>query len=64
MPHNYILYLEVFATALAVTYFLTPLVRAGAHRFGVVDKPDERRPHKRITARGGGLEVILGVYAV
>ena len=48
-------YIVVFLTGLLVTYLLTPVVRSLATRFGVVDKPDARRPHKRITARGGGL---------
>ena len=56
-------YIAVFLTGLVVTYLLTPLVRALACRFGVVDLPNERRPHKRPTARGGGLAVVLGFYA-
>jgi UDP-GlcNAc:undecaprenyl-phosphate GlcNAc-1-phosphate transferase len=60
---NYDKYIAVFLTALVVTYLLTPLVRGMACRFGVVDLPDERRPHKYPTARGGGLAVVLGVHA-
>jgi len=56
-------YIVAFLTALVVTYLLTPLVRALASRFGIVDLPNERRPHKHPTARGGGLAVILGVNA-
>src|ERR1022692_3343530 len=56
-------YIAAFLTALVVTYRLTPLVRALAGRFGIVDLPNERRPHKHPTARGGGLAVIVGVYA-
>jgi UDP-N-acetylmuramyl pentapeptide phosphotransferase/UDP-N-acetylglucosamine-1-phosphate transferase len=56
-------YIAVFLTALVVTYLLTPLVRELACRFGVMDLPDERRPHKHPTARGGGLAVVLGVNA-
>jgi UDP-N-acetylmuramyl pentapeptide phosphotransferase/UDP-N-acetylglucosamine-1-phosphate transferase len=56
-------YIAVFLTGLVVTYFLTPLVRAVAVRFGIVDLPNERRPHRRPTARGGGLAVVLGVHA-
>lgn len=55
-------YILVFLTGLAVTYLLTPLVRTAAIRLGVVDLPDARRPHKRPTARGGGLAVVLGVH--
>jgi UDP-GlcNAc:undecaprenyl-phosphate/decaprenyl-phosphate GlcNAc-1-phosphate transferase len=56
-------YLLVFLTGLLATYLLTPVVRSMAHKYGVVDKPDERRPHKRITARGGGVAVVIGVHA-
>ena len=56
-------YIAVFLTGLVVTYLFTPLVRAAARRFGVVDVPNERRPHKNPTARGGGLAVIIGVQA-
>ena len=56
-------YVIVFLVGLAVTYLLTPVVRGLAIRFGVVDLPDARRPHKRPTARGGGVAVVLGVHA-
>ena len=56
-------YLAVFLTGLVVSYLLTPVVRRLAFRFGVVDLPNERRPHKRPTARGGGLAVVLAVHA-
>ena len=55
-------YILVFLTGLVVTYLFTPLVRSLAIRFGVVDLPDARRPHKRPTARGGGVAVVLGVH--
>ncbi len=54
-------YMLVFLTGLVVTYLLTPVVRSLATRYGVVDKPDARRPHKRVTARGGGIAVVIGV---
>jgi UDP-N-acetylmuramyl pentapeptide phosphotransferase/UDP-N-acetylglucosamine-1-phosphate transferase len=56
-------YIVVFLTGLVVTYLLTPVVRSMAVKFGVVDMPDARRPHKRLTARGGGVAVVLGVHA-
>jgi UDP-N-acetylmuramyl pentapeptide phosphotransferase/UDP-N-acetylglucosamine-1-phosphate transferase len=56
-------YIVVFLTGLVVTYLLTPVVRSIAINFGVVDLPDARRPHKRLTARGGGVAVVLGVHA-
>jgi UDP-GlcNAc:undecaprenyl-phosphate GlcNAc-1-phosphate transferase len=60
---NFDKYIAAFLTALVVTYLLTPLVRTWACRFGIVDLPNERRPHKHPTARGGGVAVIVGVYA-
>src|SRR5271157_3293416 len=60
---NFYIYLVTFFTAVVVTYLLTPLVRGVACRFGIVDVPNERRPHKHPTARGGGLAIILGVNA-
>lgn len=56
-------YILVFLTGLVVAYLLTPIVRGLAIRHGVVDLPDARRPHKRPTARGGGVAVVLGVHA-
>lgn len=56
-------YLMAFLTGLLVTYLLTPAVRQLATRFGVVDLPGARRPHRRPTARGGGLAVVLGFHA-
>src|SRR5579864_6263599 len=54
-------YIMVFLTGLLASYLLTPVVRSLAKRFGVMDKPDARRPHKRITARGGGVAVVIAV---
>jgi UDP-GlcNAc:undecaprenyl-phosphate GlcNAc-1-phosphate transferase len=56
-------YIAVFLTGLVVTYLLTPVVRALAHRFGVVDIPNARRAHQHPTARGGGVAVVIGVHA-
>jgi UDP-N-acetylmuramyl pentapeptide phosphotransferase/UDP-N-acetylglucosamine-1-phosphate transferase len=56
-------YLAVFFTGLAVTYLLTPLMRKWAIRLGAVDQPNERRPHRQPTPRGGGVAVVLGVHA-
>ncbi len=56
-------YIAVFLAGFVVTYLLTPVVRSLAVRFGVVDLPNQRRPHQRPTPRGGGLAVVLGIYA-
>jgi UDP-GlcNAc:undecaprenyl-phosphate GlcNAc-1-phosphate transferase len=61
MFNNFYKYIAVFLTALGVTYLLTPLIRTLACRYGIMDLPNERRPHKHPTARGGGLAVFLGV---
>lgn len=56
-------YLAVFLTGFFVTYFLTPLARTVARRWGIVDIPDERRPHQQPTPRGGGIAVVIGAHA-
>jgi UDP-GlcNAc:undecaprenyl-phosphate GlcNAc-1-phosphate transferase len=56
-------FLVVFLTGLVVSLVLTPWVRALAHRHGVVDLPNERRPHRRPTARGGGVAVLIAFHA-
>lgn len=55
-------YLLAFCSSLVVTYLLTPKIRAIAIRLGVMDLPNERRPHKHPTARGGGLAIVIGVH--
>src|SRR5215467_3384305 len=50
-------------TGFLVTYLLTPCVRSLAIGYNVVDLPNARRPHKRPTARGGGIAVVCGVHA-
>ncbi|HTR40305.1 MAG TPA: hypothetical protein VMH87_01645 [Pseudomonadales bacterium] len=54
-------YIMVFMTGLLVSYLLTPVVKSMAFRFGVVDLPNERRPHQRPTARGGGVGLFIAV---
>jgi UDP-N-acetylmuramyl pentapeptide phosphotransferase/UDP-N-acetylglucosamine-1-phosphate transferase len=56
-------YISVFLTGFVVVYLLTPVVRFLARRYGVIDLPNERRPHKQPTARGGGVAIVLGVQA-
>ena len=49
--------------ALAVTWFLTPLVRNLAFKYGAVDDPkrDDRRIHKEPLPRWGGIAIYLGI---
>jgi UDP-GlcNAc:undecaprenyl-phosphate/decaprenyl-phosphate GlcNAc-1-phosphate transferase len=63
MLDNIYKYISVFLVGLLVSYLLTPVVRSLAWRYKIVDLPNERRPHKRPTARGGGLAVVLAVHA-
>lgn len=56
-------YILVFLTGLIVSYLLTPVVKMLAFQFGVVDLPNQRRPHQRPTARGGGVALFIGVQA-
>lgn len=56
-------YVEVWGIGFGVTLVLTPLVRWVALKLGAVDVPDERRPHRVPTPRGGGLAVVVGFYA-
>jgi len=39
----------IFLTVLGVSYFFI------AKKFGIVDKPNQRSSHSRITVRGGGI---------
>ena len=54
-------YAIAFASTLAATLALTPLVRSACRRFGMVDMPDPRRINKKPVPRGGGVAVVVGV---
>lgn len=43
--------------AAVLAFLITPVVRALAHRLGVVDEPDERRVNTSPVPRGGGIAV-------
>jgi UDP-GlcNAc:undecaprenyl-phosphate GlcNAc-1-phosphate transferase len=47
--------LIAFLAAAALSFVLTPIVRARAIRLGVVDRPNHRRVNLRPVPRGGGL---------
>ena len=49
--------LTVFAIALISSVFLTPLVRKLALKFGIVDKSNPRKSHKRVITCLGGLAI-------
>ncbi len=59
-------YVAAFVTALSVGLYFTPVIRAGAIRYGVVDNPDgQLKAHKRPVAYLGGVAVYLSfLFAV
>ncbi|MDR0774814.1 MAG: UDP-phosphate alpha-N-acetylglucosaminyltransferase [Rickettsia sp.] len=58
---NFINYNFLFLLSFIATSFLTWLLISSLPSFGVVDIPDPRRVHSRITPRGGGLAIVIVV---
>lgn len=56
-------FIITFLLALTVSVVLSPLVIKFANKIGLVDKPDERRVHKKIMPRAGGLAIFGGFIA-
>jgi len=60
-------YIVAFSIALAVAYFITPRVMELAIKVGALDAPDERKVHKGMIPRMGGLAIyaafVLAVLA-
>lgn len=56
-------YLLIFFTSLILTIFFTPYLIKFLKKNGVVDSPDERRVHKGIVPRMGGV-IIFGIILV
>ena len=55
----------IFVASFVIAVALTPIVRAWAIRFNVVDRPDDRRKlHGRVIARAGGTAVLFAVLSV
>ena len=50
--------------AAAIAYSLTPKLRRGFRRRGIVDHPHERRVNTRPVPRGGGLAVVAAFVVV
>lgn len=55
----------IFAGTVAVliTFLLTPIARAAAIRFGLIDEPGERRINQRPVPSGGGLAIFAAFWA-
>lgn len=58
---NFINYIFLFLLSFIATSFLTWLLISSLPSFGVVDIPNPRRVHSRITPRGGGLAIVIVV---
>ncbi|HYH27330.1 MAG TPA: MraY family glycosyltransferase [Actinomycetota bacterium] len=56
-------YLIVFGITAATAFVMTPLVRRLAVRFGVIDRPSDRKVHPKPTPTLGGLAIWLAVLA-
>jgi UDP-GlcNAc:undecaprenyl-phosphate GlcNAc-1-phosphate transferase len=55
-------YLIVGLCALSITFMSTPIVRWGAVRLGVIDRPNDRKVHAYPTPTMGGLAMALGLF--
>lgn len=58
---NYVDLMIASFIALISTFFLTFLVKKLAVKFNIVDFPNQRKIHKIVTPRAGGLAIFLGV---
>lgn len=52
-----------FLLAMFVSYVLTPYIKKLAFKIGAVDKPDNRKVHKKIMPRLGGLAIYIAFMA-
>ena len=48
-----------FLLAALVSYILTPYIKTLAFKIGAIDKPDNRKVHKKIMPRLGGLAIYI-----
>ena len=49
-----------FLLAMLVSFVLTPYIKKLAFTIGAIDKPDNRKVHKKIMPRLGGLAIYIG----
>ncbi|MGH2777263.1 MAG: glycosyltransferase family 4 protein, partial [Actinomycetota bacterium] len=54
-------YLLVGLCALSITFMVTPIVRWGAVRLRVIDRPNDRKVHAEPTPTMGGLAMAIGL---
>jgi Fuc2NAc and GlcNAc transferase len=53
--------LALAGVAFLATLLATPVVRAAALRWGVLDHPGPRSSHEKVTPRGGGLAILVAL---
>ncbi|TLG72696.1 MraY family glycosyltransferase [Culicoidibacter larvae] len=60
--NNYIIYILAFATSVIISYIAVPAVKKIANKIKAIDDPNEneRKIHKKIMPRLGGLAIYLG----
>ncbi len=58
---NYQAYILLFLFSFVATAILTWILVRSLPSFGIVDVPDQRRAHNKITPRGGGLAIMLAI---
>lgn len=59
---SYKTYLAVFLLAMGLAWFVTPLVIRLAGRWGALDKPGNRKIHRRTVPLLGGLAIATGMW--
>jgi UDP-GlcNAc:undecaprenyl-phosphate GlcNAc-1-phosphate transferase len=59
-PHNWILYIAVFASAFGIALLATPMAKTLSIKFGAIDYPKKRGMHKDPIPRMGGIAIVLG----
>jgi UDP-GlcNAc:undecaprenyl-phosphate GlcNAc-1-phosphate transferase len=58
-----ITYITAFFVCFVVVLIATPIAIRLSYRFGIIDRPDARKVHKREIPRIGGLAIVCGVAA-
>jgi UDP-GlcNAc:undecaprenyl-phosphate GlcNAc-1-phosphate transferase len=60
MPHQYLYHVVAFLVSAIVVLWSTPIVKKIGLKSGRVDRPGERKVHKRPMVRLGGVSIFLG----
>ena len=60
MPYQYLYHILAFLVSASVVLWSTPIVKKIGLKSGRVDRPGERKVHKRPMVRLGGVSIFLG----